>query len=175
MLVAVSALVPAQGAFGVQQTAQLVASPAACPGSRSTVVTPAARRAAFLCLLNHARRTVGRSPLRPSGALARVAHAKGSDVARCDDFSHEACGADPFLHVRASGLRVVKAGENLYLGERPRGSALDVLVAWLESPSHRRVMLADEFSHAGAAVLEVERLAGARTVSLWVLELARTR
>jgi uncharacterized protein YkwD len=91
---------------------------------------------------------------------------------RCSDFSHEACGKSPFVHFETSGFPFVTTGENLYLAERPVGSARDVFVSWLESPPHRRVMFQPGFSHAGAAVIELEQFSGVRTVSLWVLELA---
>jgi uncharacterized protein YkwD len=171
-VVAMVALALSEGALGARDAA-LLASASACPASRSTTAAPAARRGALVCLINHARRASGLGAVRASTALARGAHRKGLDVARCGDFSHEACGSPPFVHLEPAGFPFVAAGENLFFGERPAGSARDVVAAWLASPPHRRVMLHAGFSHIGVAVIELEQFSDARGVSLWVLELAR--
>jgi uncharacterized protein YkwD len=171
-VVAFVALVAAEGAVSMPESA-LVATPSTCPGSRSLHASPAERRKALVCLINHARSLNGLSAVRTSRQLSRVAQAKGRDVVVCRQFSHEACGKKPFAYVASSGFPFRLVGENLFYAERPSGTARDVFVAWLRSPSHREVMFLSRFSHAGTAVLELDRFSGGRHVSIWVLELAQ--
>ncbi len=171
-VVALLALVAAEGAVGVSDPA-LAAPDSACPGSRSLEATPAARRVAMLCLVNFARAAVGLQAVRESGALARVARAKARDVVTCGDFDHDACGKPAFANMASSGFRYRLVGENLFLSQRPVGSAYDAFVAWLRSPPHRRVMFVSGFSHAGTAVFELDQFSGLPGVELWVLELGQ--
>lgn len=161
-----------EGAVGASGSA-LVASASACPGSRSMTVSAAERRTALVCLVNYARTTVGLRPVRESRTLTGVAHQKGHDVVTCRDFAHTACGKDAFAYVVASGFPYRFVGENLYLSEHPVGSARDAFVAWLRSPSHRRVMFLPRFSHAGTAVLTLAGFSTLPRAELWVLELAQ--
>ena len=111
--------------------------------------------------------------MKPSRALSRVARTKGRDIAFCHDFDHWACGLPAFIHIKASGFRFRYAGENLFAAERPIGTARDAFVAWLQSPTHRRLLFVRRFSDAGIALLRVDRLAETPNVQLWVLELAQ--
>jgi len=171
-VVALLALVAAEGAIGVPDSA-LVASAADCPSSRSLKPTRSQRRIALICLVNFARAGVGLPAVRESRTLSSVAHAKARDVVTCNDFEHDACGKPPFVYVDTSGFRYRLVGENLYYSQRPVGSAHDAFVAWLRSPSHRRVMFLRGFSHAGTAVVKLDQLSGTSQVELWVLELAQ--
>lgn len=171
-VVAALSLVAAEGAVGVPDGA-LIASSSTCPGSRSLKVTPAARRAALLCLINYARGTVGLGQVRESRTLTGVAKAKGRDVVECSDFDHDACGKDPFAYVISSGFPYRFVGENLFYSQRPIGSARDAFVAWLRSPTHREVMFLPGFSHAGTAVFKLKRFSNTPRVELWILELAQ--
>jgi uncharacterized protein YkwD len=171
-VVALVSLVVAEGAVAVPDSA-LVASAAECPGSRSLHPTRAERRAALICLVNHARAMVGLPRVRESNTLSGVAHAKARDVVTCADFNHNACGKSSFAYVDTSGFQYRLVGENLFFSQRPVGSARDAFVAWLKSPSHRRVMFLRGFSHAGTAVIRARTLSGTPHVELWVLELAQ--
>ena len=171
-VVALIALVAAEGAVGVPESA-LVASAAECPGSRSLRPSRVQRSAALVCLVNFARATVGLRAVRESSTLSSVARAKARDVVTCSDFNHEACGKAPFTYIKISGFPYRFLGENLFYSKRPVGSARDVFVAWLRSPAHREVMFVRRFSHAGTAVVRVAQFAGTRDVELWVLELAQ--
>ena len=172
MAVACVALVVAEGAVGKPQGA-LVASTASCPFSDSLTASLAQRRAALMCLVNHARNASGLPAVRRSQGLTGVADAKARDVVNCSDFSHEACGKHAFAYVQSSGLPYSFVGENLFYSQRPIGTARDVFVAWLASPPHRRLLFLGRFSHAGTAVVEVERFSGTSRVELWVLELGQ--
>lgn len=153
----------------------LIASPAQCPGATSSDSTAGDQRRALLCLINYARTVTGLRPVKASRTLFRVAHTKGLDIASCHDFDHAACGQPPFAHIRSSGYRFRLAGENLFAAERPIGTAQDVLVAWLHSPTHRRLLFVPRFREAGIALLRLDRLAETSDVHLWVLELAQRR
>lgn len=171
-VVALIALVAAQGAVAVP-TASLVASAKACPGSRSVDLTPAEQRAALVCLINYARGITGLHRVQESRSLSRVARAKGRDIVLCREFSHTACGKPVFAKFRSLGYRYRLVGENLYVAQRPTGTARDAFVAWLGSPAHRRVLFLPRFSDAGVALFPLAQFQGARHVRLWVLQLAR--
>jgi uncharacterized protein YkwD len=171
-VVAGLALVVAEGVQALPETS-LVVSAKQCPGSRSLTARRVERRAALLCLVNHAREAVGLPAIRGSRALQGVASAKARDVATCSDFNHAACGRPPFAHVASSRLPYSFLGENLFYSERPVGTARDVFVAWLRSPPHRRLMFLRRFDHAGIAVVQLDRLLGSSDVELWVLELGQ--
>jgi uncharacterized protein YkwD len=171
--VALLALAAAEVGVAVPTTASLVASAKACPGSRSTHLSPAAQRAALVCLINHARGITGLRSVRESASLSQVARAKGRDIVLCRDFSHTACGKPMFATFRTLGYRYRLVGENLYAGQRPTGTARDAFVAWLNSPPHRRVLFLPRFSDAGVALFPRARFEGASPLRLWVLQLAR--
>jgi uncharacterized protein YkwD len=171
---ALVALVVAEGAIGVSNSA-LLATSETCPGSRSLHVSAAKRRDALICLVNHARAASGLPPVRSSGTLSRVAHAKGRDVVACSDFSHTACGKSAFAYVVSSGFPFRLVGENLFYSQRPVGSARDAFLAWLRSPPHRKLMFLPRFSDAGTAVFKLRSFSGTARVELWVLELAQRR
>ena len=151
----------------------LAAATSACPGSRTLEGTPAERRPTLLCLVNFARVAAGLPALRESRALATVARAKARDVVVCGHFDHEACGKPAFAHMASSGFGYRLVAENLFLSQRPIGSAYDAFVAWLRSPPHRKVMFRSSFSHAGTAVFELDQFSGTPGVELWVLELGQ--
>jgi uncharacterized protein YkwD len=153
-------------------TAEL-APPGACPGGESTAVAVVTQHRALVCLVNWARRAAGLGPVGSSHLLSRAAAVKGLDVVRCDDFSHTPCGKSPTAAVRRSGYRFSSWGENLFFGTDELGTARTAVQAWLQSPSHRRTLLARGFAHVGVALLRPQSLEGSGSVSLWVLELAR--
>jgi len=171
---AVVALGASESAIGVSDS-ELLATAETCPGSRSLRVSAAKRREALMCLINYARASSGLPPVRSSGALSRVAHAKGRDVVACSDFSHTACGKSAFAYVVSSGFRFRLVGENLFYSQRPVGSARDAFLAWLRSPPHRKLLFLPSFSDAGTAVFKLRRFSGTARVELWVLELAQRR
>jgi uncharacterized protein YkwD len=172
--VAALALIATESAVGVSDS-ELVATADACPGSRSLRISAAKRREALMCLINYARASSGLPPVRSSGALSRVAHAKGRDVVACSDFSHTACGKRAFAYVESSGFPFRLVGENLFYSQRPVGTALDAFLAWLRSPPHRRLMFLPSFSDAGTAVFKLRSFSGTARVELWILELAQRR
>jgi uncharacterized protein YkwD len=157
------------------RTAAYMAPPGTCPGGESTATAIPTQYRALVCLVNWARRQARLGAVKPSVTLSRAATAKGLDVVRCNDFSHTACGKPPTAAVRGSGYRYSSWGENLFLGTDELGTARMAVQSWLQSPPHRRTLLARDFAHVGIALLRPESLAGSPGVSLWVLQLARPR
>jgi uncharacterized protein YkwD len=157
------------------RTAAYMAPPGACPGGESTAAAIPTQYRALICLVNWARRQAHLGAVKPSVTLSHAATAKGLDVVRCNDFSHTACGKPPTAAVRGSGYRYSTWGENLFFGSDELGTARIAVQSWLQSPTHRRTLLARDFAHVGVAVLRPELLAGSPGVSLWVLQLARPR
>jgi uncharacterized protein YkwD len=160
-LVAMSVALPAAAQGGV------VASPASCPGQQNTRVSERKQEDAMRCLINHARSR----PARSNRALERAAGRKVGDIFDCG-FSHTACGRSfdtyPKRFGYASGTSGWKLGENLAWGNGGRGSARQVLKAWLHSPPHRATLLNGSFEHIGIG-LRRGRFNGSSDAAVWVL------
>ena len=99
----------------------------------------------MLAAINNLRRSQGLVPLRPSRALAAVAHQQSASMAEHGFFAHASFNGIPFWQrvetkypKPASGSWEV--GENLVWGS-PRLSARRALELWLESPPHRKNLL----------------------------------
>ena len=103
------------------------------------------------CLINYARNHTGSSGLGSSKSLERAAGEKAGDVMRCG-FSHTACGNPADLYARRYGYTAASSwqwGENLAWGRGDRGTAREIMRAWLNSPPHRETMLRGSFDDAG--------------------------
>jgi uncharacterized protein YkwD len=127
---------------------------------------------AMLCLINYARGHAGAGGLDADGSLERAAGRKSGDVMRCG-FSHTACGNPADLYANRYGYTSASSwqwGENLAWGDGDRGSAREILKAWLNSPPHRETMLRGSFEDAGIG-LRRGRFSGRDEVGVWVLEL----
>ncbi len=106
----------------------------------------------MLCLVNHARTRQGLRPLTPSPILNASAAAKAADIARCHDFSHDACGERAGQAARALGHRGPWQ-ENLYVGKGSLASPRAAVRAWLDSPAHRATLFQPELRSTGIARL----------------------
>lgn len=115
----------------------LVAPISVCPTTSSTQM---------FCLINHARKQRGLSALIRHGQLVAAARAKRDQIIFCRDFSHAACGADPFEVIRKAGYPGDSLGENLAVGYSARGA----VSGWLQSDGHRANILSG-YRHYGAA------------------------
>lgn len=101
-------------------------------------------------LVNHIRARRGLRRLRVSPALASAAGGHSSDMLRRGFFSHSSSdGTSMSTRVkRYTDARWV--GENLAIvTRRPRASASRVVSMWMNSPGHRKVMLARSSSRIG--------------------------
>lgn len=142
--------------------------PELAPAARCAGGGADGKRTALLCLVNWARVANGAAPLRLAARLSRAAEAKGTAIARCNQFSHGPCGTDPVAAVRAAGYPFTAWGENLYWGSGALGSARNAVRGWLRSPAHRSSMLDPRYRELGFAAV-----AWRGRGTIWVLELGR--
>jgi uncharacterized protein YkwD len=116
--------------------------------------------AALLRMINRARATEQRSPLRREPALDALAQAHAEGMRRAQRVAHDVGDGDPRSRVEAAELDVLESGENV-------AHALDVTRAhrllWA-SPSHRENLLEARFDGVGIG------LARDDDGSLWVCE-----
>ena len=129
----------------------LLATERTCPGGESTTAPLRAQAQTMLCLVNYARTREGLHPLTVSRLLNQSSAAKAADIARCQDFRHDACGKPPSQGARQLGHRGAW-GENLYMGNGPLAAPRVALDAWLNSPGHRRNLLRPQIRITGIAV-----------------------
>jgi uncharacterized protein YkwD len=128
---------------------------------------------AMRCLIHHARGVAGGGGSNSYRALERAAGRKAGDVFDCG-FSHTACGRPADAYAKrygyTSGVSSWKWGENLAWGKRGRGSARQILKAWLASSPHRATLLSKQFEHVGIG-LKRGRFGGSSKSAVWVLQL----
>lgn len=156
--IGISALLPVVllcGAFAAPAARAdgLLAPESACPGQTAVDSPIKVQARAMLCMHRYAREAAGKPDLHRTGRLRRSAKAKGRDVLSCQDFSHTACGRDAFYWFEKVGYLkgCVGAGENLSMGYGDVRSAME---GWLDSPSHRRNILDDNYREAGFGLVK---------------------
>ncbi|MQA74583.1 MAG: hypothetical protein GEU88_09635 [Solirubrobacterales bacterium] len=153
--------------------AKLVAPHSKCAGQQNAKAPGAKQERALRCLIEYARRHAASGKLRPKSSLERAAGRKASDVMDCG-LSHTACGKPADLYPKrygyTSGASSWQWGENLAWGKRRKGTARQVLKAWLGSPPHRAAMLDRSFEHLGIG-LRRGSFSGSRRAAVWALEL----
>ena len=122
------------------------------------------------CLVNYARQQAGVGRLGDLPRLDGSADNKASDMLRCNQFSHEACGRDFMYWIRRAGYLSGSCwwvGENLAWGTGNLGSARSIMKAWLHSSEHRANLLSNNFSQFGIS-LRVGSLSGSSGAHVWV-------
>jgi uncharacterized protein YkwD len=140
-----------------------------CPTAVGLDAPPPAQRNAMLCLVGEAREQYGLPPLAESPPLEDSASRKAQDVARCNEFSHTACGREFSFWIRETGYMAPECwriGENLAWGVDGQGTVGSIFRAWMRSPTHRENILGD-FAETGIE-LRVGELGGLSGVHLWV-------
>jgi uncharacterized protein YkwD len=151
-------------ATGMGSTAQR------CAGADRVDLPPAAQERAMRCLINSARRAKGLRPVRAHRRLARSAAQKNALMARCDDFSHTACGR-AFTHTfDRAGYRGRSVGENIAWGTGRRGTPRAIHNAWMRSPGHRRNILSPRWREVGVDVRRWVRFQGYSGAALWTAQ-----
>ena len=85
--------------------AEWLADESTCPGGEDVSLPPGLQVTVMLCLLNFARVHEGLGPVALSAFLTQTASSKARDIALCRQFSHEACGKQPFQAADDLGLR----------------------------------------------------------------------
>jgi uncharacterized protein YkwD len=165
MLLASMISVPGANAAGVHEqraidaahqsrAAPLVAPPAACPLQESLTTSPDVQEQSMLCMIDFARQGAGLADVAPVESLTSSAELKTRDILACDEFSHFACGRPFSYWIRASGYTSVpcwRVGEVIAYGRGQYGTPRSIFIAWMQSPTHRQVILND-FSQIGLSV-----------------------
>ena len=99
--------------------------------------------------INHARASAGLRPLRRTARLRRLARHHTLDMLRHDSFSHDGDGTTFSQRINAR-VHYRKVGETLASMPR-RAGARRIVRAWLNSPSHRAVMLDPAYHRIGVS------------------------
>jgi uncharacterized protein YkwD len=139
-----------------------------CPVALGINAPVAAQESAMLCLIDETRARYALPSLAQSPALSRSAIDKGSDLLRCNEFSHTACGREFTYWIGESGYMTAecwRVGENLAWGVDEEGTVGSIFRAWMRSPAHRANILGD-FEETGID-LRVGQLGGLTGVHLW--------
>ena len=152
--------------------ASLLPPPSACNGQSNTGAAESQQEDAMRCLINHMRDNAGLGGLQANNSLERAAGRKVRDVFDCG-FSHTACGNPADQWAKKFGYTSQTSswqwGENLAWGAGKRGSARNVLQAWLNSPPHRATMMRGSFDDLGLG-LRRGGFSGQGDAAVWVLQ-----
>jgi uncharacterized protein YkwD len=129
------------------------AAPPAADASNNCNVSDASvdgEEQACLGLINSYRARNGASSLSIDGALTRAATWMASDLSSRSSFGHtDSTGRGPWARMPDCGV-AAPGGENIAAGT-DYSSAQTALNAWINSPSHRDVMLEGKFTTIGIA------------------------
>lgn len=150
-------------------------APAACAESSNASAPKATAEVAMLCVLNYARGRAGLAPLPNSPLLDQSAELKASDIIRCAEFVHSACGKDPHAVADEVGYPQVSWGENLALSPGPFAAARVSADGWLNSEHHRENLLDPRWTEQGIAMIKVPEFQGQRDVAIWVSQFGERR
>ena len=111
--------------------------------------------AALECVLNEERAERGRPRVHAQPQLQRAAERHARDMVRRRYFSHttpEGRTFDERLVAYTHGF-TWKVGETLAWGGRSKATPEAIVRAWLDSPSHRRVLLDADYRDVGIGVV----------------------
>lgn len=109
---------------------------------------------------NTQRAKFGLPPLKENQQLDAAAEAKASNMFEENYWAHfSPSGKDPWGFIKSAGYKFSYAGENL---ARNFTNSEDVVIAWMNSPSHRENLLNSHYQDIGIAV-EDGTLVGEKT------------
>jgi uncharacterized protein YkwD len=147
----------------------LLAPESACPGQSDASLPAAVQENAMVCMHRWARAQEHLSGLRVSKQLRTSSARKAQDITRCGQFSHEACGRDPFYWESRVGFfrGTYGAGENLALTYGDDTTVRGAMDLWLHSPEHRRNLLSPSYREIGVALI-TGRFDGNDGAHIWV-------
>ena len=101
---------------------------------------------------NEYRLQNGREPLVLNDDLTQAALSKAQDMFADNYWAHiSPDGTEPWYFIAQSGYNYSHAGENL---ARDFTNPQSVVDAWINSPSHRKNIIEDDFSEIGVAVVD---------------------
>jgi uncharacterized protein YkwD len=116
-------------------------------------------------LVNRARESEGSGELGYDETLSSVAREHSRRMRDGDFFSHvDPQGQDFSDRLRAAGVHVMVAGENLAIVEGSGSPASNAHRAFLDNPGHRANLLDPRFTHGGVGVAR-------RGDSFWITQL----
>jgi len=103
-------------------------------------------------LTNVERSKLGKSSLSLNSTLSKAARAKAEDMFAFDYWAHNnpQTGKQPWAFIREAGYTYRYAGENL---ARDFGDTPTLMVAWMNSPTHRDNIVSDRYTEIGIAVV----------------------
>jgi uncharacterized protein YkwD len=141
------------GALAGAALAVVLLVPTATPTARAaSIVTVADAESALLRLLNVDRREAGLVPLRLDAGLARIAGARSDDMVRNGYFGHTEPDGDTFVDYLADARVTWYAAAETIASDRYPGLDYSMGVTrwgWMNSPSHRAIVLSDEYNYVG--------------------------
>jgi uncharacterized protein YkwD len=152
-------LVTALAAVPERAAAAPAAAGPGCSGAAAPlgVAAAAAVEAAIACLVGAERAARGLPPVRAAGALALAARRHAADMVARRFFAHVSpSGGTVDRRARRAGYLEAAPcwalGEDLGWAPPAVATAQAVVAAWMASPSHRSVILDDDFREIGVAV-----------------------
>ena len=118
------------------------------------IADPALVREAMLCEIDRVRDRRDVRDLRESGLLDEAAGRHATDMFERRYFSHVSPGGgDLGDRARRAGFARPRCswsvGEVLAWGVGPRSTAAAIILAWLDSPSHRRILVSRRYGQVG--------------------------
>src|SRR5438309_2900989 len=140
-------------------------SPSSQTGAASVTATPELARS-LLVEVNRTRRAYGLRPLAYSARLANAATEHSVALATAGMFTHDWPTTGRFFsswirtYYPARGYRAWSAGENL-LWASPGFTPASAVQQWLDSPTHRRLLLTKSWRELGIGVVSAVRAPGA--------------
>ena len=138
-------------------TAALVMSPVAAPTVPTKVERRAALEAAVVREMNRVRSMRGLRPLRAAPALRSAARGHSKAMLTHDFFSHESADGTAFnerirRYYTDRGFTRWSVGEALMAGQGRAVDAQAIVAAWLDSPTHRTIVLSSTWRDTGIGV-----------------------
>jgi uncharacterized protein YkwD len=145
-------------ALAATLVAVLVWSPVANPGSRTHIERRDAIEAAVVREINVERAVRGLPPVRVSPSLRTAARSHTQAMLTHGFFDHDSLDGSGFSsrikrHYTDRGWATWAVGEALLASRGDSVDAALVVDAWLESPSHREIVLSRAWRDAGIGVL----------------------
>ena len=165
---------PSGAAPQASDSSALAAVASSCARATTAAGDEHSRLEAMYCGINIVRRAYGLPLVRGNVPLNRSSVLKADAVRRCG-FTHTPCGMAFSRTFKTAGYLPARAfGENLAWGQGEFGSPLGTLRLWLNSPPHRRNLLARNWRDLGIA-FERGHMFGRDGVALWVMQFGRRR
>jgi uncharacterized protein YkwD len=145
-------------ALAVALMGTLVAAPLAAPDSSTRVERRMVLEAALAHEMNKVRVAAGLRALRSAPSLRTAARGHSRSMLEYGYFSHDSVDGTAFSdrirrYYSSRGWRTWSVGETLLASPKDAVDAKEIVAAWLESPTHRDVILDPTWRDAGIGAL----------------------